>query len=124
MAAGSKVPTVPIERPGNWPISDMPRREPPHYVKMPGRPKTERRREEGEQAKGKKLSRVGIKMKCRLCGKDDHNARRCPKNPEAGKKINAHIKKAKTKNKREAERSKDAAPSAKRNKSTSTKVIL
>jgi hypothetical protein len=86
----------PIEGPRNWPISDMPRPEPPHYVKMPGSPKTERR--EGEQAKGKKLSRVGIKMKCRLCGKDDHNARRCPKTPEASKKINAHIKRAKTEN--------------------------
>jgi hypothetical protein len=54
----------PIEGPGNWSISDMLRPVPPHYVKMPGRPKTERRSEEGEQPKGKKLSRVGIKMRC------------------------------------------------------------
>jgi hypothetical protein len=114
----------PIEGPGNWSISDMLRPVPPHYVKMPGRPKTERRREEGEQPKGKKLSRVGIKMRCRLCGQDDHNARRCPKNPKAGKKVNAHIKRAKTKNRREAESAQDAAPSSKRNKSTKAKVII
>jgi hypothetical protein len=70
----------------------MPKPEPPAFVKMPRRPKTQRRREVGEEPKGTKLSRVGIKMRCRLCGKYDHNARRCPKNPEAGNKQNAHIK--------------------------------
>jgi hypothetical protein len=35
---------------------------------------------------------VGIKIRCRLCQKTTHNARRCPKNPEAGKKKNAYIK--------------------------------
>jgi hypothetical protein len=87
----------PIEGPRNYPISDMPRPEPPAYVKMPGRPKTERRRKVGEQPKGTKLSRVGIKIRCRLYGKDDHNARRCLRNPEAGNKSNAHIKRAKAK---------------------------
>jgi hypothetical protein len=76
----------PIEGPGSWPISDMPKPDPPAYVKMPGRPKTERRREEWEQPKGTKLSRVGIKMRCRLCGKDDHNARRCPKTQKLEKR--------------------------------------
>ena len=76
----------PVEGPANWPISDMPRPEPPGFVKMPGRPKTERRREPGEAPKGTKLSRVGTKITCRLCGKSTHNARRCPMNPEAGKK--------------------------------------
>jgi len=64
----------------------MPKPEPPAFVKMPGRPKTQRRREAGEEPKGSKLSRVGIKMRCRLCHKSDHNSRRCPKNPEAGNK--------------------------------------
>jgi hypothetical protein len=73
----------------------MPRLEPPAYVKMPGRPKIERRRKVGEQPKGTKLSR--IKMRCKLCGKDYHNARRCPRNPKAGNKANAHIKRAKAK---------------------------
>jgi hypothetical protein len=98
----------------------MPRPEPPQYVKLPGRPKTERRRE-GEKPKGTKLSRVGIKMKCRLCGQTGHNARRCPLNPEAGNKVNPHIKRAKAKNKRQAQMS-TKPPSAKRTKSSSKKV--
>ncbi|WVZ79281.1 hypothetical protein U9M48_026882 [Paspalum notatum var. saurae] len=57
----------PVEGPGKWPISDMPRPLPPAYVKMPGRPKTQRRREPGEAPKGSKLSKVGTKIKCRLC---------------------------------------------------------
>lgn len=36
---------MPVEGAANWPISDMPRPLPPAYVKMPGRPKTQRRRE-------------------------------------------------------------------------------
>ena len=81
----------------------MPRPEPLAFVKMPGRPKIERRREQGEGPKGTKLSRVGIKMRCRLCHKSDHNARRCPKNPEASRKANAHIKRAKTRKREDAE---------------------
>ncbi|XP_039850356.1 uncharacterized protein LOC120708958 [Panicum virgatum] len=81
----------PVQGPDNWPISDMPKPLPPAYVKMPGRPKTERR-EPGEAPKGTKLSRKGIKMKCSLCRKSTHNARKCPLNPEAGKKKNAYIK--------------------------------
>jgi hypothetical protein len=104
----------PVEGPGNWPISDMPKPEPPAFVKMPGRPKTQRRREVGEEPKGTKLSRVGIKMRCRLCGKSDHNARRCPKNPEAGNKLNAHIKRQK----KRKQSTTPAAASTKRQKST------
>ena len=87
----------PVEGPANWPISDMPRPFPPAHVKMPGRPKTQRRREQWEKPKGTKLSKVGIKMTCRLCGNSTHNSRKCPKNPEAGTKKNAHIKRDKTK---------------------------
>lgn len=53
---------------------------------MPGRPKTERTREVGEAPKGTKLSRMGIKMSCRLCDKPGHNSRKCFLNPETGKK--------------------------------------
>lgn len=81
----------------------MPRPHPPAFVKMPGRPKTQRRREEGEKPKGTKLTRVGIKMSCRLCKKTDHNSRRCPKNPEAGNKVNAHINRAKTRKRKDVE---------------------
>ena len=42
-------------------------------------------------------------MSCRLCKKTDHNARRCPKNPEAGNKVNAHIKRAKTRKRKDTE---------------------
>jgi hypothetical protein len=43
--------------------------KPPAYVKMPGRPRKERRREQGEPAKTKKLSKVGIKVTCSNCKK-------------------------------------------------------
>lgn len=42
-------------------------------------------------------------MSCRLCKKTVHNARRCPKNPEAGNKVNAHIKRAKTRKRKDTE---------------------
>jgi hypothetical protein len=112
----------PIEGPANWHTSNMPRPDPPAYVKMPGRPKTERRREVGEEPKGSKLSRVGLKMRCRLCGKGDHNARRCPRNPEARNKANAHITRAKEKNKRATENSTDGATSSKRSKTCHAQV--
>jgi hypothetical protein len=47
-----------------------------------------------------------------------------PKTLKLVKKVNAHIKRAKTKNRREAESAQDAAPSSKRNKSTKAKVII
>lgn len=68
-----------VEGAENWPTSDMPRPLPPAFVNMPGRPKTQRRREQGEEPKGTKLSKVGIKMSCRLCCKTDHYSRSCPK---------------------------------------------
>ena len=46
----------PVEGRTSWPISDRERPLPPKYVKMPGRPKKERKREVGEKkkpAKGK-----------------------------------------------------------------------
>jgi hypothetical protein len=93
----------PVEGAANWPISDMPRPLAPAYVKMPGRPKIQRRREQGEEPKGTKLSRVGIKMRCSCCGKTGHNSRKCPKNREAGSKKNAYIKRDKTKKRKLAE---------------------
>jgi hypothetical protein len=99
----------------------MPTPEPPAFVKMPSRPNTERRREQGEEPKGKKLSRVVIKMRCRIFHKDDHNARRCPKNPEAGKKANAHIKRVKTKKRKLEETGTEGATGSKTKK---TKVTI
>jgi hypothetical protein len=86
-----------VEGQQNWPILDMPRPLPPPYVRNSGRPKTQRTREPGEAPKGTKLIKVEIKMKCRLCQKSTHNSRRCPKNPEAGQKKNAYIKRCKEK---------------------------
>jgi hypothetical protein len=115
----------PVEGPENWPTSSMPKPEPPAYVKMPGRPKTERRREQGEEPKGTKLSKVGTKMSCRLCGKSDHNARRCPKNPEALNKINAHIKRDRTKKRKMAETSTSTTVGANKvTKTTTNKVRI
>ena len=99
----------PVQGPDNWPISEMPRPLPPAYVKMAGRPKTERRREPGEAPKGTKLSRKGIKMKCSLCKKSTHNARKCPLNAEVGKKKNAYIKRDAARQKKESEASNSAA---------------
>jgi len=101
----------PIEGPDNWPIANMPRPEPRAFVKKPGRPKTERRREQGEEPKGTKLSRVGIKMRCRICGTTAYNSRRCPQNPEAGNKGNAHIRRARTEKRKNAEAGTDATTS-------------
>jgi hypothetical protein len=56
----------PVQGRDNWPISDMPRPLSLAYVKIPGRPKTERRREPGEAPKGTHLSRLDVKIKCRL----------------------------------------------------------
>ena len=98
----------PFEGPENWPTSSMPRPLPPAFVKMPSRPKIERR-EQGEEPKGKKLSSVGIKMSCRPCGKIDHNSRRCIKNLKAANKSLAHITRDKTKKRKMAETSTTAA---------------
>ncbi|CAN6170656.1 unnamed protein product, partial [Urochloa humidicola] len=110
----------PVEGPANWPISDMPRPEPPAYVKMPGRPKTQRRREQGEAPKGTKLSKVGTKMTCRLCGKNDHNARRCPRNSEAGNKKHAHIKRDATRKKKQDKPSTSTARQSKANEASTS----
>lgn len=91
----------PVQGPDNWPISEMPRPNPPAFVRGPGRHKTERTREAGEAPKGTKLNKIGVKMTCRLCNKNTHNARTCPKNPETGKKKNAHIKRDARKKKKE-----------------------
>jgi hypothetical protein len=72
----------PVEGKESWPVAPNPRPFPPVKRKMPGRPKTERRREEQEKPKGNKLSRKGCKIKCSMCGGDDHNKRKCKGNPD------------------------------------------
>ena len=79
-----------------WPISEKPRPEAPDFVnvRMPGRPKkNDRRREEGEAPKGKKMSKHGTKITCSMCGHKGHNKTGCKKIPEKGQKKNAFLKK-------------------------------
>jgi hypothetical protein len=62
---------------------------------MPGRPKkNDRKREEGEAPKGKKMSKHGVVIKCGSCGISGHNKGSCKANPDRGKKKNAFLAKA------------------------------
>ena len=67
----------PVEGMQSWPESDMPTLRAPGYVKMPGRPKKERRREPQEQPKARKLSKVGTVIRCRKCKGTGHNRSTC-----------------------------------------------
>lgn len=73
---------MPMEGMQQWAPTDHPKPLPLGYVKMPGRPRKERRREEGEVRKGTKLSRVDSKSKCSRCHKTGHNTRTCSANPK------------------------------------------
>lgn len=69
----------PIEGMSNWPESDRPKLKAPGYVRMPGRPKKERRREATEAPKGTKMSKVGTKIRCSKCKQTGHNKSTCDK---------------------------------------------
>ena len=60
----------PVEGEENWPVSQNPRPVEPGYVAMPGARKknNDRKREEGEAPKGKKLSKHDIQITCESCG--------------------------------------------------------
>jgi alpha-galactosidase len=58
---------------------------------MPGRPKTEMRREATEPPKGSRMSKVGTVIRCTKCKQNSHNGTSCDKrnvasarNPTAG----------------------------------------
>jgi hypothetical protein len=72
----------PVEGKENWPVATNPRPFPPVKMKMPGRPKTERRREEQEKPRGNKLSRKSCIQRCSMCGSENHNKRKCIGNPD------------------------------------------
>jgi hypothetical protein len=93
----------PVEGEEMWPVSDKPRPQAPGYVKMPGRPKkNDRKREETEKPKcANKMSKHGTTISCSMCGNPGHNKSSCTKNPERGKKKNAHL--VKTTKKRKAQ---------------------
>ena len=85
----------PVEGEEMWPISEKPRPEAPDFVnvRMPGRPKkNDRRREETEKPKPtNKMSKHGTVITCSLYNTPGHNKGGCKKNPERGKKRNAHL---------------------------------
>ncbi|KAM0919170.1 hypothetical protein ACQ4PT_008374 [Festuca glaucescens] len=111
----------PVEGEENWPVSSKPRPQAPGYVRMPGRPKkNERRREEGEAPKGKKMSRVGLIMSCGFCGRTGHNKSGCGKNPDRGKKKNAHLAKSGSKMKQAEQAQTDGAKAAAASRTSST----
>lgn len=67
----------PVEGMQNWPTSEMAKPLPPKFLKMPGRPKKERRREPHEKPKGKKLSKRGTVIRCSKCKQTGHNRSSC-----------------------------------------------
>ncbi|KAH7844045.1 hypothetical protein Vadar_023666 [Vaccinium darrowii] len=61
-----------------WEKSGKPPIQPPEFKRQTGRPRKSRRREADESRKNPfKLSRVGVKMTCKKCGKQGHNKRTC-----------------------------------------------
>lgn len=69
----------PVQGMDGWPQSDRPKMKPPGYIRMPGRPKTERRMEAGEKPKATNMSRVGTIIRCRKCKAVGHNISTCGK---------------------------------------------
>lgn len=69
----------PVEGIHSWPISKRSKPVAPPYVKMPGRPKKERRREPHEKPKATRVSKVGTIIRCRRCKGIGHNKTTCAK---------------------------------------------
>lgn len=70
---------VPMHGEEDWPKDNLPPILPPKFQKPPGRPKKLRKRSSDEVRKktSNKLTRHGIRMKCRICGGIGHNKRSC-----------------------------------------------
>ena len=82
----------PLEGQSNWAVADHVRPQAPGYIKMPARPRKERKREEGEAPKGIKMSKVGGQITCSSCNRTGHNMKSCTNNAAATKHHgNAHI---------------------------------
>ncbi|KAK3204682.1 hypothetical protein Dsin_018728 [Dipteronia sinensis] len=64
-----------------WPPIETDELLPPPYETQPGRPKLQRKREDGEKAKGGRSGTVIYK----LCGMADHNKRTCKSSKSSGK---------------------------------------
>ena len=76
---------LPVEGRAAWPTSDREKPLPPRYVKMPGRPKKERKRDEGEKKKPPKgkLLKKGTVIRCRKCKGIGHNRATCERKAAA-----------------------------------------
>ena len=70
---------MPLEGMQGWPQSDREPLQPPGYIKMPGRPKKESKREPNEKPKAARVSRVGTVIRCRKCKQVGHNRSTCEK---------------------------------------------
>lgn len=84
---------MPMEGIDQWP-EDQRKPQPPAYVKMPARPRKERRREHGEAKKTTKVSKIGTKIKCTKCQKEGHNTRTCERRSNAKRRIYEAAKEA------------------------------
>lgn len=60
-----------------WPQTGFPDILPPKARRMPGRPKKNRNREQGEPGAGVKLGKKGVRMRCSLCLMYGHNKSTC-----------------------------------------------
>jgi len=98
----------PLEGEESWPISTNPKPQPPGHISLPGRPKTERRREEGEKPKGTKMSKVGGKITCSSCKRQGHNRSSCKNNDGAKHHGNAHLVREAAKQKKQDKEAFDA----------------
>ncbi|XP_044390233.1 uncharacterized protein [Triticum aestivum] len=81
----------PLEGEESWPRSDRVKPAPPGYISLPGRPKTERRREEGEAPKGNKMRKIGGTITCSPCHRTGHNMKSCTNNGAGKHQGNSHI---------------------------------
>ncbi|XVE98474.1 hypothetical protein REPUB_Repub03eG0109500 [Reevesia pubescens] len=68
------VPVIPGDT--LWPVTNMKDIDLPFSRKLPGRPRKNRIKEDGE-SNSTKLSRKGRKMICQVCFKLGHNSRKC-----------------------------------------------
>uniref|UniRef100_A0A0E0QV14 Uncharacterized protein n=1 Tax=Oryza rufipogon TaxID=4529 RepID=A0A0E0QV14_ORYRU len=76
---------LPLEGLSSWPEDNREPLTAPGYIKMPGRPRTERRREAHEAPKQTRVSRFGTKIRCRTC-------KQAPNDQLAVVRVNARAK--------------------------------
>jgi hypothetical protein len=76
----------PVEGMPFWPISDREKTLPPKYVRIPRRPKKERKRQDGEKKKPPqgKLTKKGTVIRCRVCKGIGHNRTTCSRRTCSG----------------------------------------